>query len=72
MGRNMLPVLPVPTKLKSIEDANDYIQKLYAVLSKWKLVLANTGFLGAEGNLTLSTNAPASSDGEEGDVWIKH
>lgn len=72
MGRNLLQALPAPKKFKTVEEASEYINQLYVVLAKWKMVLSSTGFLGAEGNLTLSTSAPTSTDGEHGDVWVKY
>jgi len=58
--------------MKTIAELTAYIKKLHSALSQWQLSLNNTKFLGsADGNLTISTLAPDSTDGHDDDIWIK-
>ena len=58
--------------MKTVEELSAYIKKLCSVLYQWQLSLNNTKFLGsAAGHLTISTVAPAPTDGYDEDLWIK-
>lgn len=76
MAQNLLPTIPTPPAIKTIGDADTYIKLLYATLSKWQIVLSNTGFLGTigsnSGHLFFETSDPTSTDGDDGDVWVSY
>ena len=72
MAQNTLQAIPSPGQLKTVAEMSAYIKKLHSALSQWQLSLNNTKFLGsADGHLTISTVAPASTDGHDKDIWIK-
>jgi hypothetical protein len=76
MAQNLLPTIPNPPTIRTIEDVDAYIKLLYSTLSSWKTVLSNTGFLGTvgsnSGHLIFSTKDPTSTDGDDGDVWVSY
>jgi len=72
MAQNTLQPIPSPGNLKTVEECSAYIKKLHSALSQWQLSLNNTKFLGsAAGHLTISTVAPATTDGHDEDIWVK-
>jgi hypothetical protein len=71
MGFNALPALPSPPTGNDAAVVGDYVRRLYSVLTQWQTILANTNFLGGKGYLTISDDAPSSSDGNDDDIWIE-
>lgn len=72
MGFNALPALPAPPMGNDAAVIGNYARRLYSVLTQWQTILANTNFLGAKGHLTISSDAPSSSDGNDDDIWVQY
>lgn len=72
MAQNTLQQIPSPGEPKTVAELTAYIKKLHAALTQWQLSLNNTKFLGsAAGHLTISSVAPATTDGHDEDIWVK-
>jgi len=56
---------PPPQKFASLDEVNEWAQRLYRSLSE----NIDEGY---GGNIVLSSNVPTSSDGRDGDIWITH
>lgn len=53
-----------PAKFKTLDEVADYMGRLYRTLSD----NIDDGY---GGNVVISTNEPAASDGADGDIWVK-
>lgn len=54
-----------PQTFKSLAEVSEWAARLYKSLSE----NMDEGY---GGNIVMSPNQPSSSDGRDGDIWIKH